>query len=133
MSIERVVFRFDNIGIKQIETLLQDSFFLETLSLEWDSTGDYGASRITDLSKALPLLRHQYHHYNEIGSGRFALLWNQSIHINGCNLKLSYKAMDSDAEEALDTLYDFFTALVDTVNSGHKEDKSCQLKVRVTV
>ena len=132
LSIERVVFRFDNIGIKQIKTLLQDSFFLETLSLEWDSTGDYGASRITDLSKALQRLRHQYHRYNEIGSGRFALLWNQSIHINGCNLKLNYKALDSDDEEALDTLYDFFTALVDTVNSGHKEDKSCQLKVRVS-
>ena len=130
LSIENVVFRFDNIGIKQIKTLLQGLFFLETLSLEWDSTGDYGASRITDLSKALP--RHQYHRYNEIGSGTFALLWKQSIHINGCNLKLNYKALDSDDEEALDTLYDFFTALVDTVNSRHKEDKSCQLKVRVS-
>lgn len=34
--------------------------------------------------------------------------------------------MDSDDEEALDRLDDFITGLVDTVNSGHKEDKSCQ-------
>ena len=131
LSIGHVKFRFDNLGITQVKRLLQDSFFLETLSLEWDSIGDYGASRITDLIKALPLLQHQYRHYNEIGRGWFALLWNQSIH-NGCNLNLNYRAMDSDDEEALDRLDDFITALVDTVNSGHKEDKSCQLKVRVS-
>lgn len=52
--------------------------------------------------------------------------------MNGCNLKLDYRAVDSDDEEALDRLDDFITGLVDTVNSGHKEDKSCQFKVCVS-
>jgi len=130
ISIGFVDFALDKIGIRQVKKHFQDSFFLETLSLEWDSTGNYRASRVGDLIKALPLLRVVYHHYNKIGEGGVALLLNESI-LNGCNLRLKYRALDSDDEEAIDRLDGFITALVGTVNNG-QEDKSCQLKVRMS-
>ena len=94
-SIGLVDFALDKIGVRQVKKHFQNSFFLETLSLEWDSTGNYRASRVGDLIKALPLLRVVYHHYNKIGEGGVALLLNESI-LNGCNLRLKYRALDSD-------------------------------------
>ena len=115
LSIRRIEFV---LGTSQVNKLLQDSFFLETLSLEWNNTGGYGA------------------HFNNIERSEVALLLEQSIH-NGCSLKLAYteldqRKLDEEEEEEFDALDEFFIALVGTVNNGHKEDKSCQLKVRMS-
>ena len=47
-------------GVKKLSQLLQDSIFLETLSLLHNHIGDDGASAIADLMKTLPLLQYVY-------------------------------------------------------------------------
>ena len=59
-----------NIGDKgaiKLSQLLQDSIFLETLSLNYNSVSESGASSIADLKNALPHLRHIYLTGNHIG------------------------------------------------------------------
>ena len=109
LSIRRIQF---TCGDRQVLKLLQNSFLLETLLLEWDDT------------------------YSGAHKSEVALLLEQSIH-NGCSLNLAYtesyySKMDEDDEEEHDRLDDFFDALVDAVKNGHKENKSCQLRVRMS-
>ena len=116
-----------NIGDKGVETLsqlLQDSMFLEKLSLYSTSISDNGASAIADLMKALPRLQHVYLSRNHIGGRGAALLWNQSIN-KCCNLSLNYNVIGDNRPDA------FISALNDTVNSGYEGNKSCQLQVSV--
>ena len=112
LSISRIVFVFD---IRQVKKLFQDSFFIETVLLEWDDTGAY---------------------YNKIEGSEVALALYQSIH-NGCILELAYtqlnrRNLDEEEEKEFDTLFDFLFALLHAVDNGHKEDNSCQFRVRVS-
>ena len=116
----------NHIGDKGVEKLsqLQDSIFLETLSLHRNGITDKGASAIADLMKTRPSLRHVHLAYNHIGGTGAALLWNQSI-CKCCNLSLSQNVIGDDRSDA------FISALNDTVNNGHERNKSCHLVVNV--
>ena len=114
----------DDKGVKKLSQLLQDSIYLETLSLWGNGISDDGASAIADLMKALPHLQHIDLGHNHIGGTGAALLWNQSIH-KCCNLGLNGNDIGNDRPDA------FISALSATVNSGYEGNKSCQLKVSV--
>ena len=113
-----------NKGVEKLSQLLQDSIFLEKLSLHHNGISDEGASTIADLMKALPHLQHVYLHCNHIGGRGAALLWNQSIH-KCCSLSLNGNDIGDNRPDA------FISALNDTVNSEYEGNKSCQLKVSV--
>ena len=116
-----------NIGdkaVKKLSQLLQDSIFLEILSLGSNNISDNGASAIADLMKPLTRLRRVHLALNHIGGRGAALLWNQSIY-KCCNLSLDENIIGDDRPDA------FISALNDTVNNGHERNKSCQLKVSI--
>ena len=112
-------------GVKVVAQCLQDSIYLETLLLTWNSISDKGASTIADLMKALPRLQHIYLHGNHIGGTGAALLWNQSIH-KCCNLDLDGNDIGDDRPDA------FISALNGTINSEYEISKSCQLEVSLS-
>ena len=59
-------FKINDKGVKKLSRILQDSIFLETLSLHNNGITDNGASTIADLMKALPRLQRVYLDGNHI-------------------------------------------------------------------
>ena len=111
-------------GAKKLSQILQNSSFLEILSLIDNSISNKGTSAIADLMKTLPHLQHVHLARNRIGGHGAALLWNQSIH-KCCNLNLDYNVIGDDGPDA------FISALNGTVHNGYERNKSCQLKVSI--
>ena len=111
-------------GVKKLSQLLQDSTFLEALSLTRNGITDNGASTVADLMKTLPHLQHVNLAHNHIGGSGAALLWNQSIH-KCCNLNLNGNVIEDHRPDA------FIDALNGTVNNEYERNESCQLLVRV--
>ena len=77
-------------GVKKLCQLLQDSIFLETISLKYNDISDNGASAIADLMKTLPHLRHVYLDGNNIGgrgAEKLSQLLQDSIFLETISLR----------------------------------------------
>ena len=77
-------------GIKKLSQLLQDSIFLETLSLNRNSISENGASAIADLINALPHLRHvgiDGNHIGDKGVEKLSQLLRDSIFLETLSLE----------------------------------------------
>ena len=76
-------------GVKKLSQLLQDSIYLETLSLITNNISDYGASTIADL-KALPHLRHlslDSNHIGDKGVEKLSQLLHDLINLKALSLE----------------------------------------------
>ena len=88
-------------GFKKLSQLLQDSIYLETLSLKTNNISDYGASTIADL-KALPPLRHLYLDSNHIGDKGVEKLSQDLINLK--TLSLNYNGISDKGASAIANL-----------------------------
>ena len=92
LNIRHIQLNYLNIGDKGVKKLsqLQDSIFLEVLSLRGNGISDDGVSTIADLMKALPRLRRVYldgNHIGDKGVKKLSQVLQDSISLHTLSLK----------------------------------------------